>query len=72
MNVEFQKELEQLINKHSIDNECQTPDFILAESVCGYLCVFRDGVKRRETWHGREPNQQQELFEFQPTKSAGS
>lgn len=33
----FQLELETLLNKHSIDNECNTHDFILSEYLCRQL-----------------------------------
>jgi hypothetical protein len=47
----FKKELEQLINKYSIDNESNTPDFILAEYLSNCLTTFYVAVKMRSTWH---------------------
>jgi hypothetical protein len=52
---EFQKELESLLNKHSIDNLCETPDFILAEHVTNYLVSLGAMVGQREAWFGRSP-----------------
>lgn len=71
MNTQFTKELEGLLNRHSIDNECQTPDFILADAVAGFLCNYRDTVVRRENWHGPTKEQQQELFTLQDAKQIG-
>jgi len=44
----FQKELEQLINKHSIENGSDTPDFILAEYMMGCLKAYGRAVKARD------------------------
>ena len=48
---EFQKELEQLINKHSMENISDTPDFILAEYLVGCLRQFNEAHNRCVTWH---------------------
>lgn len=48
----FQKELEQLINKYSIENESNTPDFILALYVRLCLSAFNEAISKRETWYG--------------------
>jgi acyl-CoA reductase-like NAD-dependent aldehyde dehydrogenase len=52
--TEFEKELEALINKHSMENESNTPDFILAKYLSSCLTVFNLTVASREKWHGRE------------------
>lgn len=51
----FEKELEQLINRHSKENASNTPDFILAEYVSGCLGAFNAAVDSRESWYGRKP-----------------
>lgn len=56
----FRKELEQLINKHSKENGSNTPDFILAEFLHNCLIAFDQAVDRRETWYGR--NTQNEVL----------
>lgn len=46
---QFEKELKTLINKHSIDNELNIPDYVLAGSLVSQLIVFRglvDGQNR--------------------------
>jgi len=50
----FKKELEQLINSHSLENDNNTPDFILAEYLTGCLKVFNKTIEKREKWYGRE------------------
>lgn len=46
----FEKELEHLINKHSMENGSDTPDFILAEYLVNQLEVFNRTIKRRTIW----------------------
>ncbi len=52
MNDDFIKELEGLLNRYSIDNECSTPDFILARSICGFLVNYRETLRTNMKWHG--------------------
>ena len=47
----FEQELEKLINKHSIENESDTPDFILAAFLTGVLQIWNAAVMRREDWY---------------------
>ena len=49
---EFKKELENLINKHSIENLCDMPDFILAEMMIGIIQVAGKAAKKNLDWHG--------------------
>ena len=53
----FEKELEQLINKHSIENESNTPDFILARYLMNCLQTLNILTERREDWYGRKPKE---------------
>jgi hypothetical protein len=53
MENKFQIELEQLINKHSVESESNTPDFILAEYLGNCLNIFNIAIMRRESWYGR-------------------
>jgi len=50
----FKEELVKLINKHSIENGSDTPDFILAQYLLNCLAVFNSAVNKREDWYGRE------------------
>ena len=49
---EFKKELEALINKHSIENVVDMPDFILAEMVCNMIDAMGGSLKQNLDWHG--------------------
>ena len=49
---EFQEELIELINCHSIENGSDTPDFILAEYLVDCLKVFNKISKKRDAWYG--------------------
>jgi len=49
---EFQKELEVLINKHSIENYVDMPDFLLAEMVCQFIVTLGKKIKENLDWHG--------------------
>jgi len=49
----FRKELEILINKNSIENGSDTPDFLLAEFLNDSLITFDKAVNKREAWYGR-------------------
>ena len=51
---DFYKELERLINKHCMENESNTPDWILAGYIKSALSAFTAAVQQRETWYGRD------------------
>lgn len=46
----FGKELEGLVNRFSIENKSNTPDFILAEFMIHCLAAFEATSLRREAW----------------------
>jgi hypothetical protein len=48
---DFRRELESLLNRHSRENGCNTPDFILAEYLYCCLTAFDRAVIRREQWY---------------------
>lgn len=52
--INFRKDLEDLINRHSLENGSNTPDFILAEYLTDCLRTFDQYINRRETWYGRD------------------
>ncbi len=52
--MSFRKELEALINSYSMENESNTPDFLLADFLEGALITFDQVVKRRDEWYGQE------------------
>jgi hypothetical protein len=49
----FRKELEALLNSHSQENGCNTPDFVLADYLCNCLRAFDTAVNARERWYSR-------------------
>jgi len=53
METQFEKELAELINIHSLENDSDTPDFILAKYLQTCLDNFNAAVKQREEWYGR-------------------
>lgn len=46
MKEEFKKELKELINKHCIENDCDMPDFILAEMICDLIVESGKNIKK--------------------------
>lgn len=56
MKEAFKKELEQLINKHSIENGSNTPDFLLSEFIMASLAAYGATVQARDTWYGLTSN----------------
>ena len=53
---DFRLELRILINKHSMENGSDTPDFLLAEYLTDSLKAFDNVIQKREKWNGREIN----------------
>ena len=51
---EFETELRQLINKYSMENQSNTPDYILAEYLLRCLVAFEVATQQREGWYGRD------------------
>jgi hypothetical protein len=49
------EELETLLNRFSVENESNTPDFILAEYMMGALKAFEQATRRRDAWYGMNP-----------------
>ena len=53
--TKFEQELRSLINRHSVENASNSPDFILAQFLQGCLSTFDTAIQQRETWYGRDP-----------------
>jgi len=49
--TKFKKELSSLLNCHCVENESNTPDFILAQYLIGCLRSFETAVQQREKWY---------------------
>ncbi len=50
----LEKDIKALLNKHSREDDSNTPDFILAEYLIACLCAFEVASNRREVWYNVE------------------
>ncbi len=50
----FEQELAALINKYSLENESNTPDFVLALFLKNCLAAFSHTITLRDNWNGAE------------------
>lgn len=57
MRGHFVHELGALINKYSLENESDTPDFILASFLNDCLNAFNTATRRRDDWYGRKKDE---------------
>lgn len=55
MASKFEKELQALINVNSVENESDTPDFLLAMLVADTLKTYNKIVRARDDWYGFTP-----------------
>lgn len=51
----FNDDLTTLINKHSVENDSDTPDYILAQYIAWCLIGFNNATRARDNWHGFVP-----------------
>jgi hypothetical protein len=51
----FEGDLRELINRHSLENSSDTPDYILAQYIAGCVTTFNNVVRQRDAWHGFTP-----------------
>lgn len=54
---DFHKELEQLVNRYSKENDSNTPDYILAAYISNALWAFNVAVSDRERHYGRKKDE---------------
>lgn len=52
LSPKFQSELQGLLNKHSVEGECDMPDFLLAEMLCQVIRAVGSPFKKTLDWHG--------------------
>lgn len=50
MRSEFERELSGLLNKHSLENKSNTPDFILARYMVKCLKTYNKAINKRDKW----------------------
>jgi len=48
----FKQELTTLLNRHSMENSCDMPDFLMAEMICRFIDAVGSPIKRTLDWHG--------------------
>ena len=53
---EFKKDLVTIINKHSMESQSNTPDFILAEYLVNCLYAYNKAVSNKVHWNIEESN----------------
>lgn len=60
--ADFVIELRHLINRHSMENDSDTPDFILARYVQNCLDAFTVATRHRDDWYipKQEPESKEE------------
>ena len=63
---EFRDELTTLLNRHSMENGSDTPDFVLAAFLAGVLGEWDVAVAERERWYGRKL-MRADLADLKPT-----
>ena len=49
---DLQKEITAVLNRHSAENESDTPDFILAQYLMACLSAHSAATKERDRWYG--------------------
>jgi len=54
MKTEFETRLENLLNSFSVENESDTPDFILAAYLVDCLETWNKTIKSRDKWYGHK------------------
>lgn len=52
MRETFEEQLRQLINRESLENRSDTPDWVLAAYLMACLDAFNKGVNSRGAWRG--------------------
>lgn len=63
----FKEDLEQIINRHSVENEWDMPDFLMAEFIAQFIISAGPVMKKNLDWHGTDsvchPKAQEECGE---------
>ena len=48
----FKRELADLINVHCVENECDMPDFLMADMIVDFIQAVGKSIKKNLDWHG--------------------
>lgn len=51
----FRRDLAALLNRYSMENASDTPDFLLADYLIEALRALDTAILAREKWYGRKP-----------------
>ena len=51
---EIAKDIAEVLNKHSVENDSNTPDYLLAEMLVDQLEIWNTVSRAREYWFGHE------------------
>lgn len=72
MTTAFVEELRQLINRHSIDSFCDTPDHTLANLLADNIRSFRNSIHARSMYNGEaQKNERIKSLESKISKARG-
>jgi hypothetical protein len=53
--MSLKDDLASVLNKYSVENESDTPDFILAKYLCSCLDAWNEAVTARDKWWNFKP-----------------
>lgn len=66
----FEKDLAALINKHGLDRDTDTSDFILAQFLNNCLSAWNVSTNARDVWRGRVSDYTEAAYPAQPAPVA--
>ena len=66
--TDFERDIAAVINKHSLENDSNTPDWILAQFITSCLAAVNGAVQQREGWYGRDPRPSEPGTPIQPAE----
>jgi len=52
VSIEFELALKELINRYSVENVVDMPDFLLADMICRMIDAMGPSFKKTLDWHG--------------------
>ena len=65
-NAELEKDLASVLNRHNVESQSDTPDFILARFLVRCLDAFTGPVRRRDSWYGHSKVRNDTSFGLDP------
>lgn len=71
METAFEEQLRELINRESLENKSDTPDWILSAYLMACLDAFNRGVNLRDGWRGENVDQMPETVHDCPCGCGG-